>query len=91
MLAAINMPRFDSLGAIVGNVVSLAVFVVAVAILIHRRRSGLAVSPWAWPLCILHLSYNGIYVPIGPALVLVSLYASRREQPAPKEPVAGSA
>ena len=90
VLAGLNSPRFDSPGAIVGNAVSVAVFVVAVTLLIRKRRSDMGVLPWAWPLCILHVSYNGIYIPIGPALVLSNVYATRIARPALTESVTGS-
>ena len=35
----------------------------------------------------LNLSYNGIYIPIGPTLVLLNLYATRIARPALTEPV----
>jgi len=70
-------PSFDSAGAVIGNSLGIAVFVAALVLLIRRRRSGARVSAWAWALCILSVSYRGIFVPIGPILALATIYSTR--------------
>lgn len=75
-----SFPRFDSTGAAVGNTIFIGVFVAALVLLARRRRSR-EVSPWMWALCLLHVSYRGIYVPIGPVLVMASLFVTRASMP----------
>ncbi|HAP75201.1 MAG TPA: hypothetical protein DCR14_03880 [Acidimicrobiaceae bacterium] len=83
MLVAAVSPRLDTVEAVVGNAVSCVVLVITVLLLWRARRSERPPSWGLWLLCLAHTSFNGVYLPLGPLLVLVSLLAGlpRRAQP----------
>lgn len=64
----LNVPRFDTGGAAVLNVVAISMFVLAVLLLALRQKSNRPPPFWAWPLCLVNVSYDRIYLPIGPLL-----------------------
>ena len=59
------------------------VLVITVLLLWRARRSERPPSWGLWLLCLAPTSFNGVYLPLGPLLVLVSLLAGlpRRAQP----------
>jgi hypothetical protein len=75
VIAGLDVPRFDSAGAVVLNVLGFSIFVVAVLLLALRQKSDHPPPYWAWALCFINVSYDRVYLPIGPLLVLLILGA----------------
>lgn len=80
VLVAAVSPRLDTVEAVVGNAVSCVVLVITVLLLWRARRSEHPPSWGLWLLCLAHISFNGVYLPLGPLLVLVSLLAGPRSR-----------
>ncbi|MDP2292304.1 MAG: hypothetical protein Q8M22_14030 [Actinomycetota bacterium] len=59
------------------NVVGIGIFLLAFLLLVLRQKSGRPAPYWAWPLCLLNISLDKIYLPIGPVLVLLILASDR--------------
>jgi len=85
VIAGLNLPRFDTAGAAVFNLLAIGVFVLAVMLLALRQRSDRPLTLWAWPLCLINVSHDRIYLPVGPLLVLLILGVDRMRSTVPEE------
>ena len=74
-------PRFDTWEAALANTASIAVLLLAIVLLWRARRTDRPPSWGMWIICLAHFSMNGIYLPIGPLLVLVPLVSHLLEHP----------
>lgn len=79
MLADIELtPRFDTGWQILLNAVGIALWLLAITLMVRRPQRGTRMSTWDWVAIVLHVSIAGVYVPLGPAAWLAH-FSIRRD------------